>query len=404
MTWQVKTIDQLGKVVTGKTPSTKNRAMYDGNYMFVTPTDLDWQSYYVRSTHSTVTDLAREKHKNQFIPANSTVFTCIGNTIGKCGLTTEDCISNQQINTVVPNDEHDSKFVYYLLNHNRPKIRSIGLSGGAAQPIINKSTFSAIKVLTPDTKIEEEKISSVLSAYDDLIENNRRRIALLEEAVRLLYREWFVHFRFPGHEHVKIIDGVSEGWERKTFADVCETIGGGTPSTKVPEYWNDADITWITPTDITRNNCLAILDGEKKISQTGLKKSSAKLVPPYTILMTSRASVGFFGLIDREVCTNQGFINIIPNIEAYRYYLLFNLIHRVEEIRSHAGGSTYAEISKRKFKALPVAIPAVDLLKDFDEIVRPVLDQVRVIKKESDALAKARDLLLPRLMDGRIGV
>jgi type I restriction enzyme S subunit len=134
MSWQETTVDQLGKVVTGKTPPTKNRAMYDGDYMFVTPTDLDWQSYYVRETHSTVTELAREKHKNQFIPANSTVFTCIGNTIGKCGLTSEDCLSNQQINSIVPNDKHDPKFVYYLLNHNRPSIRSIGLSGGAAQP------------------------------------------------------------------------------------------------------------------------------------------------------------------------------------------------------------------------------------------------------------------------------
>ncbi|WP_288901632.1 restriction endonuclease subunit S [uncultured Sneathiella sp.] len=291
------------------------------------------------------------------------------------------------------------KFVYYFLQ----TLQLNRFDTGNSNPTLNRNHIHKLPIKKPNFE-EQKRIAELLTTYDDLIENNRRRIALLEEAARLLYREWFVHFRFPGHEHVKTIDGVPEGWKQETFDSVCETIGGGTPSTKVPEYWNDADVTWITPTDITRNNCLAILDGEKKISEAGLKKSSAKLVPPYTILMTSRASVGFFGLIDREVCTNQGFINIIPNVEVYRYYLLFNLIHRVDEIRSHAGGSTYAEISKGKFRALPVTIPTSDLLEDFDERVRPVLDQVRVLKKQSDAVAKARDFLLPRLMDGRLEI
>ncbi len=295
--------------------------------------------------------------------------------------------------------ETNIRFLYYL-------IESLPLSEmntDAAVPGLNRDNALRVKIRFPDPNIQSQ-VAELLAGYDDLIENNRQRIVLLEEAARLLYREWFVHFRFPGHEHVKIIDGVPDGWEQLTFVDVCETIGGGTPSTRVPEYWNDADVTWITPTDITRNNCLTLLDGEKKISQAGLKKSSARLVPPYTILMTSRASVGFFGIIDREVCTNQGFINIIPNEENYRYYLLFNLIHRVEEIRSHAGGSTYAEISKSKFRALPVAVPTNELLKDFDEGVRSILNQVRALKKQSDALAQARDLLLPRLMDGRLEI
>ena len=401
MKWEEKTINQLGNVVTGNTPPTNNHAMYNGQYMFVTPKDLDWQSYYVTKTRSTITELAHSSYKRKFIPADATFFTCIG-TVGKCGLAAKNCLSNQQINSIVPNYEHDAKFIYYLLNYNRPNIKS--MSGGSAQPIINKSTFSAIRVLVPESKITQNRIASILSAYDDLIENNRRRIVLLEEAARLLYREWFVHFRFPGHENVKIIDGVPEGWEQQTFADVCNTIGGGTPSTKIPEYWHDADITWITPTDITRNNCLAILNSEKKINEIGLKKSSARLLPPHTILMTSRASVGFFGLIDREVCTNQGFINIIPNTENCRYYFLFNLIERVEEIRAHAGGSTYSEISKSKFRALPIIVPKDETVDGFDKKIRPILDQVRVLKKQSESLSQARDLLLPRLMDGRLEV
>ena len=140
---------------------------------------------------------------------------------------------------------------------------------------------------------------------------------MLEQSARLLYKEWFVHLRFPGHEHVKIKDGLPEGWEKKTIADVCETVGGGTPSTKTAEYW-DGDVTWVVPSDVTKNDCLVLLDSGRKITTKGLRESSAKIVPAETILMTSRASVGFFALMDYEVCTNQGFINIIPHDEEMR--------------------------------------------------------------------------------------
>jgi type I restriction enzyme S subunit len=250
----------------------------------------------------------------------------------------------------------------------------------------------------------QKKIVNILSTYDDLIENNRRRIQLLEESARLLYREWFVHLRFPGHEHVKVVDGVPEGWERKILSEVCDTVGGGTPSTQKPEYWVDGDIPWVVPTDVTRNNSLALLDTEKKITESGLRNSSAKMVPPYTILMTSRASVGFFALLGKEVCTNQGFINIIPNEDYARMYILFNLLYRVEEIRSHAGGATYKEINKTRFRALPIIIPTQLLLKEFNEASYLSFQQVRALEQQNQKLQKARDLLLPRLINDEITV
>nr|WP_256447764.1 restriction endonuclease subunit S [Paracoccus marinaquae] len=237
-----------------------------------------------------------------------------------------------------------------------------------------------------------------------MIENNRRRIVLLEEAARLLYREWFVHFRFPGHEHVPLTDGLPNGWERQIFDDVCETIGGGTPKTEKPEFWNDGDIPWYTPTDITRNSCLALLDSATKITEAGLRGSSAKMLPAGTVLMTSRASVGFFGIIETPSCTNQGFVSIIPHDPRARMYLLHNLMHRVEEIRSHAGGATYKEISKGKFRALPVIIPDAALLREFEDQASTLHSQVRTLHTQNQKLAQARDLLLPRLMNGEIAV
>ena len=250
----------------------------------------------------------------------------------------------------------------------------------------------------------QDRLVSAVKPYDDLIENNRRRIALLEEAARLLYREWFVHFRFPGYEHAKIIDGLPEGWERRTFGAVCQPVGGGTPSTLKPEYWSDGDIPWYTPTDITRNSCLALLDSGKKITESGLRSSSAKMLPNGTVLMTSRASVGFFGIIEEPSCTNQGFISILPNNLHARMYLLFNLMQRVEEIRSHAGGATYKEINKAKFKALYVVMPDSTLLREFEGQTSGLHEQVRTLHSMNQKLAQARDLLLPRLMNGEIAV
>jgi type I restriction enzyme, S subunit len=118
---------------------------------------------------------------------------------------------------------------------------------GNANPTLNRNHIHDLEIHIPDKNIQD-RIADILSAYDDLIENNRRRIDLLEQSARLLYKEWFVSLCFPGHEHVKVKDGVPQGWEKKLIGDVCQTIGGGTPSTQKREYWEDGDITWVTPT------------------------------------------------------------------------------------------------------------------------------------------------------------
>ena len=314
-------------------------------------------------------------------------------------------LHNQRIGLVENLDERilTKEYLYRLFNTRlvRGQIRATA-SGTKVRHTAPKRIYT-VKVKVPQVSAQR-KITQILSAYDDLIENNQRRIALLEEAARLLYREWFVHFRFPGHEHVNIIDGVPEGWTPQTFGAVCQAIGGGTPSTLKSEFWNDGDIPWYTPTDVTRNSCLALLYSGRKITEAGLRGSSAKMLPADTVLMTSRASVGFFGVIEEPSCTNQGFISILPNDSRSRMYLLFNLMHRVEEIRSYAGGSTYREISKSKFKALDVVLPNYRLLQKFEEQTSTLHSQVRTLHRMNQKLAESRDLLLPRLMNGAVAV
>ena len=297
----------------------------------------------------------------------------------------------------------DARFLYQILKseYYRPYFKQY--CTGSAQPQLPIKNFSQIYLNVPDIKTQH-RIADIVSAYDDLIKNNQRQIKLLEEAAQRLYKEWFVDLRFPGHENTKIVDGVPEGWRVASIADICDTVGGGTPSTKIQSYYERGDILWVTPTDITRNFSLALLDTEKKITPEGLKNSSANMLPAETILMTSRASVGFFGMCKYEVCTNQGFISCIPKRENLQMYLLFNLKSRVEEIRQKAGGSTYLEISKTVFRELKIILPKDEVLAEYQKNVHDIFDEIYCRTEMIKSLVDMRNRLLPKLMSGEVEV
>lgn len=293
------------------------------------------------------------------------------------------------------------RYFCYALNQQLRLLKT--MSSGSTTKFLTVRMLDNLDIPLPSINIQTE-IVNILSAYDDLIENNQKQIKLLEEAAQRFYKEWFVDLRFPGHENTKIVDGVPEGWRVASIADICDTVGGGTPSTKIQSYYEKGDILWVTPTDITRNFSLALLDTEKKITPEGLKNSSAKMLPAETILMTSRASVGFFGMCKYEVCTNQGFISCIPKRENLQMYLLFNLKSRVEEIRQKAGGSTYLEISKTVFRELKIILPKDEVLAEYQKNIHDIFDEIYCRTEMIKSLVDMRNRLLPKLMSGEVEV
>lgn len=295
------------------------------------------------------------------------------------------------------------EFLRYWFASHQGRGRMRAIVTGTNVKGIKGSTLKSLLIPIPEID-EQQEIVSVLSAYDDLIANNRRRIETLEEAARLLYQEWFIALRFPGSEEVAVQDRLPDGWKRTTIDQVANTIGGGTPSSKKSEYWADGDVTWFTPTDITGSHGLVILDSNRKITREGLAGSSAKMLPPMAIMMSSRASVGFFGLCPKSACTNQGFISSVPHTANMRMFLLFNLMARVEEIDLLASGATYKEINKSSFRSMIVDVPPDSVLDQFEAIVAPILDQVLNLTSQIEELEKARDILLPRLMSGEVTV
>ena len=401
---KIITIGDLGEVITGKTPPKSNKNFYGDYAVFIKPTDISEDHKYTYETEEMYSQLAAEQYKSSLIPKGAICVPCIGTIGTKMTMTHCACYTNQSINSIVCNENYDNEYVYYLIKNFLPGLKAYNLGTASGREYVSKSNFELIEIEAEQDKNTQHHIATILSRYDSLIENYQKQIKLLEEAAQRLYKEWFIDLHFPGHENTNIIDGVPEGWERKKVSDVCQTVGGGTPSTKVAEYYDGGNIKWVTPTDITRSNCLCLFDTDKKITEEGLAHSSAKILPPETILMTSRASVGYFGIYDCEVCTNQGFISCIPNEKSYQMYLLYNIMNRVEEIRQKAGGSTYLEISKSVFRNFDIVLPSSMILETFQEQAHKILDCMRQIANQLRLLTEARDRLLPKLMSGEIEV
>jgi len=389
-----KPIGELGRVITGKTPPTKEREFFDGDYPFITPTDLDYDTYRVRSTLTTVTDDARRKFANQFIPEGAVTFTCIA-SVGKIGIATKDSLTNQQINSVIPNAQNDGTFLYYLLRYQAPRIQ--GLCSGVASPIINKTDFEKVKVEVPELDVQR-RIASILSTYDDLIENNNRRIALLEQAARLLYEEWFVRLRFPGREHTRIVDGVPKGWRRKTLGDLCvevreqvspENVEPDTPYIGL-EHMPRRSITlgtWGTAADVTST---------KHRYRTG-EVLFGKIRPYFHKV----------GIALNDGVTSSDAIVIRPNDDALGPLVLMTtssdhfVKYTSQTVRE---GSKMPRADWKVMQQYEVKMPLGGLLDLFADIIGPLTDQLKALTYQNRSARAARDLLLPRLMSGGLMV
>jgi type I restriction enzyme S subunit len=207
-------------------------------------------------------------------------------------------------------DKLDWNFLAYVLQSPPVQGRFKGMGFGATVDHVRVGDAESLPVPCPPLGVQRS-IGSTLSAYDDLIENNRRRIQLLEQAARLLYKEWFVHLRFPGHEHVKIKGGVPDGWEKKTAFEVMEVLSGGTPRTTIPAYWN-GDIPFFTPKDAVDYAYVAVT--EKTITEDGLKNCNSKLYPKDIVFITARGTVGKINLAQTDMAMNQSCYRVVKKL------------------------------------------------------------------------------------------
>ena len=274
--------------------------------------------------------------------------------------------------------------------------------------------------------IEQRAIAGVLGALDDKIEQNRRTARALERLARAIFRAWFVDFEpvkakaagtasFPSMPQpvfdalpTRFVDSdigpVPEGWEVKAIGDVVTTKGGGTPNTKNPEYWGGGEHCWVTPKDMSRLSHPVLLDTERRITEAAVNSISSGMLPVGTVLMSSRAPVGYLAIASVPTAINQGFIAMVCDGPLPPTYVLNWALTSMDAIKAHASGTTFPEISKKNFRPLPVVLPIGDVIAAYQQTSDPLFDLLVACVKESLQLTQVRDYLLPQLLSGTVRV
>lgn len=292
-------------------------------------------------------------------------------------------------------------FMYYCMLTRDFYLQADSVAIGSAQRTITLGALNNMQLSLPSLPVQK-RIASILSAYDDLIENNQKQINLLEEAAQRLYKEWFVDLRFPGHENVKIVDGVPEGWKIKKIEELADTMSGGTPTRSHEEYYSSGEILWLKTKEL---NDGFIFDTEEKITEAGLKNSSAKLFEKGCIILAMYgATIGRLGISSVTMCCNQACCVLkIKEIFLFEYVYLW-LVNNREMLISRGRGSAQSNLSQELIKQIEVRIPSDGVLIKFSNVVDKLLKNKEILEKQISSLREARDRLLPKLMSGEIEV
>ncbi len=408
-------IKDLGKIVTGKTPSTKKPELFGDDYPFITPSDISsYDIYHVQNTERGLSEKGYLNQKSKLLPPKTVCYVCIGSTVGKICLTKKPSFTNQQLNNIiVDQSRYVPEYIYYRLRYETPRIQSISGGTGSGKAIYNKTAFEEHQLEIHDYPLQQ-KIAFVLSAYDDLIENNTQRIKILEEMAQLIYREWFVDFRFPGHKKAKFTDSelgkIPEGWEVLQLAEVLGSIESGSR----PKGGIDPEERGVPSIGAENVLGLGLYDfaKEKYVSEDFYESmGKGKIQSGDVLLYKDGAKIGrksmFRDGFPHEVCCiNEHVFILRTNSKCSQNYLYFYLDRPdiMEKIINLNANAAQPGINQAGVKSLPILLPPKNLIRLFDEKVDPIIGMLFNLAKKNQILRKKRDLLLPKLISGELDV
>jgi type I restriction enzyme S subunit len=259
---------------------------------------------------------------------------------------------------------------------------------GAVQPTLNAKQMSAYSFPLPPLS-EQRAIAEVLGALDDKIEANRRQVQCL---LNLIGADW--HLRFYESR---------DQWPELPIGEVCTVVGGSTPRTTVQEYW-DGNIAWATPKDLSRLSSPPLFGTERRITELGLRQISSGLLSRGTVLLSSRAPIGYLAIAEHPIAVNQGVIALVPSERLPGLYLWQWLSHNLHEVMNRANGTTFLEVSKTNFRPIPIAVPPEKDLEGWVKIAEPMYRLIIAREIENKELVELRDTLLPKLLSGELRV
>ncbi|MBV1900041.1 MAG: restriction endonuclease subunit S [Kordiimonadaceae bacterium] len=405
MSWTESSIGDITSVVTkGTTPTTDGMGFTDYGVNYIKAGALNGDSSLSRPGFTFISNETHEKLARSQLALGDVLVTIAGANVGKVGFVQEKDLpanTNQAVGIIrVDPVKAIPKFVYYHFKNPVTFAKSQGIGGGqAAQPNINLTVLKKFEINLPD-KDQQNKIADVLSAYDNLIENNKRRIELLEESARQLYKEWFVRFRFPGHEHVQTVDGVPADWIKTVLGEIVQTNANSHKAKELPETINYIDISSVETGTI----------GEKTTLNSEEAPGRARRIAKHGDIIWSnvRPNLKAYALVQNpnEIDVfSTGFTVLSAEKVPYLYlYQFVTTSDFVAHLVNHATGTSYPAVRPPDFEKADIVIPTDDLLEQYQEICEPSFDLIHKLKEQNYYLAEARDLFLPKLMSGEIAV
>jgi len=317
------------------------------------------------------------------------------------------------------------RWLFYWMNGREFFLQYKGVAGQTDMAeYVSLRDQRAMKIRLPPLP-EQKAIAHILGTLDDKIELNRRMNATLEAMARALFQSWFVDFDpvrakldgrkpvgldsvtatlFPEHFQDSQAGHIPKGWTIKPVGEVVDCVGGGTPSTAEPKYWEVGTHHWTTPKDFSSLQAPVLIDTDRKLTDAGIAKISSGLLPAGTLLLSSRAPVGYLAIAAMPVAINQGFIAMKCIKRASNFFMLNWCQTNMAEIESRATGTTFAEISKQNFRPIRVVLPPKELMAAFTAKVAPLYAQITANLHQSRTLATLRDTLLPKLLSGELSV
>jgi len=353
---------------------------------------------------------------------------------GKCSIVLEvdepTTFESSIIRARVDPNAADPLYLYYFFNSPDGRYLLGTIRRQVAVAGITGSDLVKLEIPNPPLNFQR-RIASILGSLDDKIELNRRMNRTLERMAQALFKSWFIDFdpvrakAAPGNsepsggagglpDHLaalfpdRLVNSelgeIPEGWEVKAIGDAVRCVGGATPSTKNPEYWEGGIHPFVTPRDMSRIDCPVVLTSERKITDAGVEQISSRQLPVGTVILSSRAPIGYLAITAVPVSVNQGAIAMICDQGLPNVFVLHWTEANMEVIKSRAGGTTFAEISKRAFRPIPVLVPPEPVLKAFMEHAGPMHNRIEANARQNRRLVALRDTLLPKLLSGEFEV
>jgi type I restriction enzyme S subunit len=378
--WIECTLDKLGEIVGGATPSTKCEDYYGGSIPWITPKDLSsFKGRYITSGERNITEKGLASCSAQMMPKDAVLFTSRA-PIGYVAIASQSVCTNQGFKSIVVNEKADPLFVYYLLKYNKDAIEAMG-SGTTFKEVSGK-TMRAVKVRIPLDVSYQKRIAAVLDSLDTKIENNERINDNLQQQVAALFANFY-----------------DRAETEVGFTEIIQILGGGTPKTGESSYWN-GNVPFFTPKDVGSPYTLAT---EKTITEEGLAHCNSRLYPVNTVFVTARGTVGKVGLPGIPMAMNQSCYALVGK-DTHQLLVYFYTLKAVDRLKHKASGAVFDAITTRDFESEIIMKLSDDDEKAFLDVAQPIYQAVLSNSIENLRLAALRDSLLPKLMSGEIDV